>query len=178
MSFFLVKKYCYPRLTEIDCWETRCTFWTNMKLRLVCALYKKKISEIRFFLLWKKSTAAIKTDQAGKPVPFIMLLNIWRNSWYWFFSAPVAKPLACCVHIIRRPPSEIFFSYILRLQDFDTAFKLEKICMTKVVVWKKKRKKEKEKYHQFVICWIFPGSNKGYFFDTQINCAHAQGNFR
>ena len=30
----------------------------------------------------------------------------------------------------------------------------------------KKRKKEKEKYHQFVICWIFPGSNKGYFFDT------------
>ena len=49
VSFFLVKKYCYPRLTEIDCWETRCTFWTNMKLRLVSALYKKKISEIRFF---------------------------------------------------------------------------------------------------------------------------------
>ena len=49
VSFFLVRKYCYPRLTEIDCWETRCTFWTNMKLRLVSALYKKKISEIRFF---------------------------------------------------------------------------------------------------------------------------------
>ena len=61
-----------------------------------------------------------------------------------FFSAPVAKPLACCVHIISRPPSEIFFSYILRLQDFDTAFKLEKICRTKVVVWKKKERKKKK----------------------------------
>ena len=36
-----------------------------MKQSLVSAPYKK-ISEIRFFL----STAAIKTDQAGKPVPF------------------------------------------------------------------------------------------------------------
>ena len=60
------------------------------------------------------------------------------------FSAPVAKPLACCVHIISRPPSEIFFSYILRLQDFDTAFKLEKICLTKVVVLKKKERKKKK----------------------------------
>ena len=49
------------------------------------------------------------------------------------------------MHIISRPPSEIFFSYILRLQDFDTAFKLEKIFMTKVVVWKKKKERKKKK---------------------------------
>ena len=61
-----------------------------------------------------------------------------------FFSAPVAKPLACCVHIISRPPSEIFFSYILRLQDFDNAFKLEKICMTKSCCMKKKERKKKK----------------------------------
>ena len=79
--------------------------------------------------------------------------NKIRKKSLIFFSAPVAKPLACCVNIISRPPSEIFFSYILRMQDFDIACKLEKICMKKVVVWKKKkRKKEKEKYHQFVIC--------------------------
>ena len=100
----------------------------------------------------KKSTAAIKTDQAGKPVPFIMYLLSDVTVGIDFFSAPVAKPLACCVHIISRPPSEIFFSYILRLQDFDNAFKLEKICLTKSCCMKKKeRKKEKEKY-QFVIC--------------------------
>ena len=28
---------------------------------------------------------------------------------------------------------------------------------------KKKKERKKEKYHQFVICWIFPGNNKGYF---------------
>ena len=48
-SYFLVKKYCYPWLMEIDSWETRCTFWTNMKQRLLSALYKKYL--IRFFLL-------------------------------------------------------------------------------------------------------------------------------
>ena len=95
-----------------------------------------------------------------------------------FFSAPVAKPLACCVHIISRPPSEIFFSYILRLQDFDTAFKLEKICMTKVVVWKKKKKKERKRKISICHLLIFSREQQRLFFDTQINCAHAQGNFR
>ena len=71
---FLTKKYCYPRVMEMDGWETSSTFWTNMKQRLVSALYKNTSAQI--FLLLKKSTTAIKTDQAGKPVPFIMLLNI------------------------------------------------------------------------------------------------------
>ena len=47
-----------------------------MKLRLVSALYKKKKYLRLDFFIVKEITAAIKTDQAGKPVPFIMLLNI------------------------------------------------------------------------------------------------------
>ena len=39
---FLTKMYCYRRITEMDCWETCSTFRTNMKQRLVSALYNKR----------------------------------------------------------------------------------------------------------------------------------------
>ena len=117
--------------------------------------------------MWKKSTAAIKTDQAGKPVPFIMYLTSDVTVGIDFFSAPVDKPLACCVNIISRPPSEIFFFLYPQAARFWHCMQTLENLHEKICCMEKKKKERKRKIssicHQYVICWIFPGSNKGYF---------------
>ena len=68
------------------------------------------------------------------------------------------------MHIISRPPSEIFFFLYPQAARFWHCIQTwENLHDKSCCMEKKKERKKKKKYHQFVICWIFPGSNKGYF---------------